>query len=89
MEANVALCDEQGRVFAQMTGLRCQALPTAASRNAGNLSYRVAWELEPWQIETPALGPWLLVGSDSESARALGSELRALVLQDLLLERWG
>ena len=78
VEANVALCDEQGRVFAQMTGLRCQALPTAASRNAGNLSYRVAWELEPWQIETPALGPWLLVGSDSESARALGSELRAL-----------
>ncbi len=80
-ESNIVLCDESGLAFAQVTGLRCQALPVSAAKAADLVrerTYRVQWERENQVVQRQNLGPWLLVGGAGGFAHALSEELRAL-----------
>jgi acyl transferase domain-containing protein/acyl carrier protein len=78
MEANILLCDENGAAFAQVTGLRCQALPVGAGRSVKERMYGVAWEVEPMPERHENLGSFLLLGGRSELADALSLHLQAL-----------
>jgi acyl transferase domain-containing protein/acyl carrier protein len=88
VRCDFAVCDEQGMVIAEITGLNCQAIASSAIDAAGahlaSRGYEYLWEEQAATGHASRTGRWLLIGDQDEMADELSLSLRLLGVSDVL-----
>jgi myxalamid-type polyketide synthase MxaE and MxaD len=94
LHADLDLCDEQGQLLAQLSGLRLNQLSTPANNSLNRALIEETWPPRPLpKTVIGADGDWLVLGSDTGLTRRLASELQtrghtAHVTESMLSGSW-
>jgi NADPH:quinone reductase-like Zn-dependent oxidoreductase/acyl carrier protein len=80
LEANIVVCDDQGGVLAELTGVRCQPLPSSDRFRAelDTRTYRPEWLQADRPASSAGASRWLILADDSGYGERLARDLMVL-----------